>query len=72
MSAKVISLPQPISNSDIPPTFYDKVSDNLIMDLEKLIRAVTERYKLLKEVYNISSYEFMDESEILNFNNYDY
>ena len=54
MSAKVISSPQPTSNSDIPPTFYDKVSDNLIMDLEKLIRAVTERYKLLKEVESSS------------------
>ena len=54
MSAKVISSPQPTSNSDIPPTFYDKVSDNLIMDLEKLIRTVTERYKLLKEVESSS------------------
>ena len=34
----------------IPPTFYEKVGDNLSMDLPKLIYIVTARYKLLKDV----------------------
>ena len=44
----------PNINSDIPPTFYDKINDNLVMDLEKLIRNVVERYKLLKLVESFS------------------
>ena len=36
--------------SDIPPTFYDKIGDNLIMDLPKLAKCVIERYKLLKNI----------------------
>ena len=34
----------------IPPTFYEKVGDNLSMDLPKLIYIVIARYKLLKDV----------------------
>ena len=48
MSAKSITKEEAIITTDIPPTFYDKVGDNLIMDLEKLINNVVDRYKLLK------------------------
>ena len=34
----------------LPPTFYEKVGDNLSLDLQKLIDIVISRYKLLKEV----------------------
>ena len=34
----------------LPPTFYEKVGDNLTLDLQKLIDIVISRYKLLKEV----------------------
>jgi DNA primase large subunit len=40
-------------NSDIPPTFYEKIEDNLTMDLQKLINIVVSRYKLLKEIENL-------------------
>ena len=35
---------------DIPPTFYDKIGDNLTLDLTKLIDLVIKRYKLLKQI----------------------
>ena len=34
--------------SDVPPTFYDKIDDNVILDLTKLSDLVIERYQLLK------------------------
>lgn len=34
--------------TDIPPTFYDKIDTNVILDLAKLSDLVIERYKLLK------------------------
>ena len=34
----------------IPPTFYEKVGDNLTLDLAKLTNLVISRYKLLKDV----------------------
>ena len=51
MSAKEIPKgEQAILNNDIPPTFYDKVGDGLLMDLDNLILVVIARYKLLKAV----------------------
>ena len=40
--------PEPIKI--LPPTFYEKVGDNLTLDLAQLIHLVISRYKLLKEV----------------------
>ena len=54
MSAKNPLQESSILNNDIPPTFYDKVNDNLIMDLENLINTVTKRYKLLKQIESLS------------------
>ena len=54
MSANQKPKNETILNSDIPPTFYDKVGDDLLMDLENLIRVVILRYKLLKDVESLS------------------
>ena len=54
MSANQKPKNEAILNSDIPPTFYDKVGDDLLMDLENLIRVVILRYKLLKDVESLS------------------
>ena len=40
--------------SDVPPTFYDKIDENVILDLTKLSDLVIERYKLLKMIESIS------------------
>ena len=36
---------------DIPPTFYDKIDGNIIIDLTKLIELVIQRYKILILIY---------------------
>ena len=61
MSAKIPSLEQASISSEIPPTFYDKVSDNLTMDLESLIKTVTLRYKLLKQIETLTQNKKMKE-----------
>ena len=48
------------SLSDIPPTFYDKIGDNLTMDLTKLTSLVIERYKLLKKIESTPEDEIKD------------
>ena len=65
MSGKTKLPEQSIPHSDIPPTFYDKVSDNLIMNLEKLIHTVTERYKLLKLVESLSQNKKVVDTKII-------
>ena len=40
--------PEPIKI--LPPTFYEKIGDNITLELPKLINIVISRYKLLKEV----------------------
>ena len=42
----------------IPPTFYEKVGDNITLDLSKLIDLVISRYKLLKDVESLSSNKY--------------
>jgi DNA primase large subunit len=54
MSAKKTYIEELALNGDIPPTFYDKIGDNLIMDLQNLINTVVERYKLLKEIESLT------------------
>ena len=55
MSAKkIIPEEKSIFENDVPPTFYDKVNDNLKMDLEKLINNVVSRYLLLKEIESLT------------------
>ena len=65
MSGKTKLPEQSIPHSDIPPTFYDKVSENLIMNLEKLIHTVTERYKLLKLVESLSQNKKVVDTKII-------
>ena len=65
MSGKTKLPEQSNPNSDIPPTFYDKVSENLIMNLEKLIHTVTERYKLLKLVESLSQNKKVVDTKII-------
>ena len=36
--------------SDIPPTFYNKVGQDIIMDISKLTKLVIERYKILRRI----------------------
>ena len=43
------------ADSDIPPTFYDKINDNVSLNLMKLVELVLERYMLLKEVESSTS-----------------
>ena len=55
MSAKKIPEEKTIFEDDVPPTFYDKVNDNLKIDLEKLINNVVSRYLLLKEIESLTN-----------------
>ena len=50
MSFKNLIMEENNIYSGIPPTFYDKIGDNLIMDLPKLVKCVIARYKLLKDI----------------------
>lgn len=50
MSGKNDKLPNKIIESELPPTFYDKIEDNLILDLTKLSELVNQRYNLLKKI----------------------
>ena len=54
MSAKKVLIEEKTFTKEIPPTFYDKISDNLNMDLEKLIQNVVIRYKFLKEIESLT------------------
>ena len=38
------------TESDVPPTFYDKVTGNITLNIMKLVELVLERYQLLKEI----------------------
>lgn len=38
----------------LPPTFYEKLGDDIILDLSKLINLVKSRFKLLKYIENFS------------------
>ena len=40
--------------SELPPTFYDKIEDGIILDLTQLTELVIKRYKLLKYIEDIS------------------
>ena len=54
MSAKNEVIDEKTIIKEIPPTFYDKISDNLTMDLEKLIHNVVIRFKFLKEIESLT------------------
>ena len=51
---------------DIPPTFYDKIGDNIIMDLTKLSELVFKRYKILKAIENSTQKAKLNEQEVSN------
>ena len=55
MSGKKDKLQLNSAESDIPPTFYDKIGNEIIMDLTKLTEVVIERYKLLKDIEQFAS-----------------
>ena len=38
------------NEADMPPTFYDKIEENVIINLTKLTELVIARYRLLKEI----------------------
>ncbi len=42
------------ADSDVPPTFYDKINDNISLNLMKLVELVLERYLLLKDIESLS------------------
>ena len=44
MSGKKEKTQNNVDNSDLPPTFYDKIDENVIIDLTKLTQLVNERY----------------------------
>ena len=54
MSGKNDKLQKNTIDSDIPPTFYDKIDDNIILDLTKLSELVIQRYRLLKDIEKFS------------------
>ena len=54
MSGKNDKLQKNTIDSDIPPTFYDKIDDNIILDLTKLSELVIQRYRLLKNIEKFS------------------
>ena len=54
MSGKNDKLQKNTIDSDIPPTFYDKIDDNIILDLTKLSELVIQRYILLKDIEKFS------------------
>ena len=49
---------------DIPPTFYDKIGDNIIMDLTKLSELVFQRYKILKAIENSTQKTKLNEPDV--------
>ena len=50
MSAKKENSHRNSIESDIPPTFYNKVGQDIIMDISKLTKLVIERYKILRRI----------------------
>lgn len=54
MSGKKEKTQNNVDNSDLPPTFYDKIDENVIIDLTKLTQLVNERYQLLKNIESLS------------------
>ena len=50
MSGKNEKLEKISNESDLPPTFYDKIDDNIVLDLTKLSELVIYRYRLLKDI----------------------
>ena len=54
MSGKKEKIQNNANNSDMPPTFYDKIDENVIIDLTKLTQLVNERYQLLKNIESVS------------------
>jgi len=50
MSAKEENSQRSSIESDIPPTFYNKVGQDIIIDITKLTKLVIERYKILRRI----------------------
>lgn len=50
MSSKKENSERNSIESDIPPTFYDKVGQDIIIDISALTKLVIERYKILKRI----------------------
>ena len=50
MSGKNAKTPQKSQDTDLPPTFYDRIDNEIILDLTKLAELVIQRYKLLKDI----------------------
>jgi len=50
MSAKEENSQGNSIESDIPPTFYNKIGQDIIMDISKLTKLVIERYKILRRI----------------------
>ena len=57
MSGKKENIHKNSLDTDVPPTFYDKIEENVILDLTKLSDLVIERYKLLKIIESRSQKE---------------
>ena len=61
------------NNDDIPPTFYDKIGDNVIMDLTKLSELVFQRYQILKVIESLIQNKKINEfSAPLDFSNFEW
>ena len=54
MSGKKEKSQKNLSESDIPPTFYDKIDQDIILDLTKLTELVIQRYRLLKDIESLA------------------
>ena len=50
MCAKEENSQRDFIESDIPPTFYNKIGQDIIIDISKLTKLVIERYKILRRI----------------------
>ena len=65
MSGKNEKISQNSKDPELPPTFYDKISNEIILDLTKLTELVIQRYILLKDIEDYSSKKENNKSNYL-------
>ena len=67
MSGKKDNAQKNLIESDLPPTFYDKIDEDIILDLSKLTDLVIARYKILKNIENLSQEKNKNLTDLIKF-----
>ena len=68
MSGKKENAQKNLTESDLPPTLYDKIDEDIILDLSKLTDLVIARYKILKNIEDISQEKNKNITDYVKFN----